>query len=415
MKAHTPWIGAAAAVVVFLSAPPPAGAAGFQLQEQTASGLGLAYSGMSAAAQDAGTAFWNPATMPLLKGTHFAAAAHFVDTSFEFDSAGSTYDAFGDGGDAGDGSWVPALYAMTSLSPQLSVGLAVNAPFGLVTDWEHPWAGEFHAVKSEVETLNFNPSAAYLINERVMIGAGVSYQQLDATLTTGVTPEIPEALGKLEGDDWAFGWNVGALFLIDDATRIGVTYRSRIDYTIEGDLTFDHPALAPNNANVRADLELPETVSVGLSYEFAGGARVLADYTWTGWDSIQSLNVLEETTGAPITATVLEFDNSWRAGIGAEYPLTAQWLVRAGVAYDKSPVQDEFRTPKLPDEDRQWLAIGARYSPNARWAIDMGYAHLWVDEASSNLTPSGPVPGTLVGEYDSSSDIFGVQVSYAWQ
>jgi len=392
-----------------------ADAAGFQLQEQTASGLGLAYSGMPAAAQDAGTAFWNPAAMTALHGVNVAAAAHLINTSFEFTSAGSTYDAFGDGGNAGGDHWVPGLYGTFEVNPKFTLGLAVDVPFGLVTDWTIPWAGEFYAAKSKVETLNINPTAAFRLSEHFSLGAGVSYQQLKATLTNAVTPLLPTSLGKLHGDDWEFGWNVGALFELDDATRIGITYRSTIDYTIEGDLTFDDPALAPNNAQFKADLKLPDTAAVGFSHEFGNHLRVLADYTWTGWDSIQSLTVLEANSGLPITAIPLNFDNSWRAGLGLEYPLSSKWLLRGGVALDNTPVQDEFRTPRLPDEDRQWLALGARFTPNDSWAVDVGYAHLWIDDASNNQAPPGPVPGALIGEYDSSSNVFGLQASFAWR
>jgi long-chain fatty acid transport protein len=392
-----------------------ADAAGFQLQEQTASGLGLAYSGMSVAAQDAGTAFWNPAAMSLLHGVNAAAAVHLIDTSFEFDSSGSTYDSFGDGGNAGDDNWLPGLYGTFEINPQFTVGIAIDAPFGLRTDWNVPWAGELHAAKSDVKTLNINPTASFRINENFSIGLGVSYQQLEATLTNAVTPQLPTSLGKLEGDDWEFGWNVGLLFELDDATRIGLTYRSTIDYGIEGDLTFDDPALAPNNADIKADLELPDTFAVGFSHEFASGIRVLADYTWTGWDTIQSLTILEATSSLPVAVTALNFDDSWRAGVGLEYPLDQKWLLRGGLAFDTTPVQDEFRTPRLPDEDRTWLAFGARFTPSEQWAIDAGYAHLWVDEAPSELAPPGPVPGALLGEYDSGSDIFGVQASFSWR
>jgi long-chain fatty acid transport protein len=392
-----------------------ADAAGFQLQEQTASGLGVAFAGMPAAAQDAGTAFWNPAAMSLLHGVNVAAAAHLIDTSFEFTSSGSTYDAFGDGGDAGGESWVPALYGTFEISPRLAVGLAVNAPFGLKTNWDVPWAGEFLAEKSEVNTLNINPAAAFRLNDHVSVGIGVSYQQIEATLTTAVTPQLPTSLGKLDGDDWAFGWNAGVLFELDDATRIGLTYRSSIDYTIGADLTFDDPALAPNNAQVEADLKLPDVAAVGLSHEFASGLRLLADYTWTGWDSVQTLTVVETTFSQPVSVIALNFENSWRAGLGAEYPLSSKWLLRGGVAFDRTPVKDEFRNPKLPDADRSWLALGARFAPSEQWNIDVGYAHLWVKDASSNLAPPGPVPGTLIGEYDSSADIFGVQASFMWR
>ena len=394
-------------------------AAGFQLWDQTGSGLGVAYSGMPAAAQDAGTVFWNPAAMSLVPGTQAVAGVAFIKTSFDFTSAGgppggSTYNALGDGGDAGGGNWVPALYGKMAITPRLSGGLAINAPFGLKTDWDSPWAGMFHAVRSEVKTLNINPAIGYEVNKYLSLGAGVSYQRLEATLTSGVTLT---AQGRLDGDDWAYGWNVGALVDFGQGTRVGLTYRSAIDYTIEGDLTFNDAALAANASRVKADLKLPQTVAVGLSHEFNPDLRVLADVTWTGWDSVQALTVIATSgpsSGLPVASTALNFRNSWRAGAGVEYRWRPAWLLRGGLAYDRSPVQDAFRTPRLPDENRKWLAAGVRFEPSTQWSLDVGYAHLWVETASSTLAPAGPLAalGALRGRYESRSDVLAAQASF---
>jgi long-chain fatty acid transport protein len=396
-----------------------ADAAGFQLQEQTASGLGVAFSGMPAAAQDAGVAFWNPAAMPLLEGTQASAVMHYIKTSFEFASAGgppggSSYNAFGNGGNAGSGNWVPALYGKISINPQLSLGLAINAPFGLKTEWDTPWAGMFHAIKSEVKTLNFNPSVGYKINERFSLGAGVSYQRLTATLSNGVTPLIPTAQGAVEGKDWGFGWNLGALLDFGEGTRLGLTYRSAINYTIKGNLTFNNPAFTALASTVQADLKLPRTIALGVSHQFTPALRGLADVTWTGWDSVQALTVVATSgaaAGHPVSNVALNFRNTWRAGTGVEYQLNPLWLLRGGIAYDRSPVQDQFRTPRLPDNDRKWLAAGVRLQPSANWSIDLGYAHLWVKSAPSELAPAGPVPGALIGSYTANSNIFAAQAS----
>jgi long-chain fatty acid transport protein len=119
--------------------------AGFQLQEQNASGLGLAYSGMAVATQDASVVFWNPAGMAFMPGSEVTLAANYIIPSFEFSSSGpppggSTYNAFGNGGDAGVSTWVPSIYGRMQLAPRLSAGLAVNAPFGLTTEWDSRWA-----------------------------------------------------------------------------------------------------------------------------------------------------------------------------------------------------------------------------------------------------------------------------------
>jgi long-chain fatty acid transport protein len=386
-------------------------ASGFQLMEQSASGLGLAFAGMAAAGQDASTAFWNPAAMSLLPGVQGAAVLSYIAPTTEYkDSGSSTFSALGDGGsDGAPNAWVPALYATWMLTPDWSVGLAVNAPFGLATEWDKPWAGQFHAVKSEIETLNINPVVSFKVNEMLTLGAGLSYQQIKAELTSavGFAPPNTVFVGKIEGDDWELGWNVGALIDFQQGTRIGLTYRSTIDYTLTGD--FRSPQ---GKVPVSADVKLPDTFSVGLSHQFTPDTRVLADWTWTGWDSIQDLPIEYAGLGVLITNTTLKFDNSWRAGLGVEHQLDPSWLLRAGVAYDNTPVQDEYRTPRLPDEDRTWLALGVRYQPeqNAAWWVDVGYAHLWVDDAESNLPLSRQ--GSLIGKYEANIDLFAAQVSF---
>lgn len=410
-----------------------ASAAGFQLQEQSASGLGVAYSGQAAAVHDASTAFWNPAGMSLLPGIQGAAALHYIIPSTKFNSSGplpggSTYNALGNGGQGGESAFVPAVYGTWMINPQWSVGLAINAPFGLGTEWDTTWAGQFHAIKSEIETLNINPTVSFKVNNMISLGAGVSYQQIKATLTNaapsatpGLCSGIPCALaipvtGKVEGDDWAWGWNLGAMFDFGQGTRVGLTYRSTISYTIEGDLSYNGPQspLAPAGQNVKADVKLPDTFSVGLSHRFNPQWRVLADYTWTGWDTIQTLDVQSQATSQSLTSTNLNFKNSWRIGVGAEYQLNQPWLLRAGLAYDTSPVQDAFRTPRLPDSDRTWLAVGARFQPSPTWWLDFGYTYIWIDNGSSSLQPTGAdaFRGNLVGTYKSNVQVLAAQVSF---
>ena len=198
-----------------------------------------------------------------------------------------------------------------------------------------------------------------------------------------MTPLIPSAQARLGCSDWAWGWNVGVLVDFGQGlgSRLGVTYRSAMDYTIGGTLAFNNTALAPLGSDVRATLRLPQTASLALSQQLGSKIRVLADYTWTGWDSIRSLAVVA-TDGLSASAIVaneaLNFANSWRAGLGLEYQAAPSWLLRTGIAYDRSPVQDAYRTPRLPDNDRKWLAVGARFAPDSRWSVDVGYACLWM-------------------------------------
>lgn len=253
-------------------------ASGFQIQEQNASGLGLAYSGMAAAVQDASTIFWNPAGTALLPGIQGAIALNYIipDTKYT-DSGTSTYSAFGNGGNGGETALVPATYASWMINPQWSVGLAINAPFGLATEWDTRWAGQFHGIRSEIKTLNINPTVAFKVNNAIQLGAGLSYQRLDAKLTNAASPLVPGSIAQVKGDDWGWGWNVGALFALGPDTRIGMTYRSTLSYTVEGDLTFNTPALAAGAGTVKADIKLPNNFSVGVSHQLNPKTRLLAD------------------------------------------------------------------------------------------------------------------------------------------
>jgi long-chain fatty acid transport protein len=352
--------------------------------------------------------------MSLIPGRQVAVSLNYImpDTKYT-DSGTSTFAAFGNGGQGGEDALVPAFYGSWMINPQWSVGLGINAPFGLATEWDSSWAGQFHAVRSEVQTLNINPVVAYKVNNMISLGAGLSYQQLKGEFTQAANA-AGTVQGKIEGDEWDWGWNVGALFDFGQGTRMGLTYRSTISYDLKGDLTVTGlPAVTP----VRTDIKLPSTFSVGLSHQFNPQTRILADWTWTKWDTIQNLDFVVASgpgAGTPVSRTALRFDNSWRIGAGIEYQLNQPWLLRAGIAYDTTPVQDAFRTPRLPDEDRTWLAVGARFQPAPTWWLDFGYTHIWLSDAASQLNEPAPPTGrgSLNGKYKASIDILGVQAVF---
>ncbi|HET7292435.1 MAG TPA: outer membrane protein transport protein, partial [Vicinamibacteria bacterium] len=233
-------------------------------------------------------------------------------------------------------------------------------------------------------------------------------------------------VATIEGHDWAWGWNVGATVKVGEPGRLAVAYRSRVSHELEGDATFSSAPsfslpgpLAPlggalnarfASGPVTAKVELPDTVSVAAAYE-GDRVGVLADWSWTGWSSIESLPI-ERVDGPAVSEVPLRFDDVWRVGLGVNYKTSDRLKLRFGTAYDVTPVQDAFRTPRLPDQSRIWAAAGFQYRVG-KGAIDVGYAHLFVEDASSNLpnqdTPTAAPAGTLVGTYEGKVDIFSVQ------
>ena len=420
-------------------------AAGFQLIEQNASGLGNAYAGQAAAAEDASTLFFNPAGMAYLPGKQGVVAGHIIIPSAKFSNTASTAAAGGfalgpNGGDAGDAAFVPNLYFTWTLDPKWSVGVGVNAPFGLKTDYDSNWVGRFHALKSEVKSYNVNPSIAFKANDNVSIGFGLNWQRVEAELTKavnytavgagagiGVAPAT-EGSNKITGNDNVWGFNLGAIFKAGPNTNIGLAYRSSMKYTLSGSAAFfgrpaalqaalGAPALAAQigDSPITADIKLPASFSFAVKHQINSKWDVLADATRTQWSSIQALNIVRNT-GFVLESVPFNWRNTWRVGLGFNYRPNQPWTVRFGVAYDQTPTSDTFRIPRIPDQDRTWLAIGAQYKVSQAGAIDFGYAHLFVKNPTLNMNgPPSLTPallagrGALIGNYSSKVDILSVQ------
>jgi len=316
----------------------------------------------------------------------------------------------GEGGDGGDWAYVPNLFFTMAINPKLSFGLALNVPFGLKTEYDAGWRGQFTALKSEIKTVNLNPSIAYKISDMVSIGAGFSYQRIEAELTNNAGAP---GISTLTADDDGYGYNLGLMIQASPTTRIGASYRSKIKYELEGDVTFSVAAAA--NSGIKADLEVPDSFSVSLFQTLGSSWELMADLTWTGWSSVQQLQVVRTTgAGAGTTLTTLQFqwDDTWRYGVGANYKLNPQTKFRFGVAFDQTPTNDTYRTPRLPDQDRTWAAFGVQWRPSKAGILDFGYAHEFIKDASINNSQGAA--GQLVGTFKNQADIFSIQYSHSF-
>jgi long-chain fatty acid transport protein len=390
---------------------------GFAIGVQSGSGTGNAFAGGAAVADDASVAWHNPAAMTLIPGKQIAGALHIVSPSFKFTNQGST-GAFaapgtGDGGDGGDLTLIPSGFFTWAFSPKMSFGLALNAPFGLKTEYDAGWRGQLTALKSEVTTVNISPSIAFKVSDTVSIGGGVNWQKIDATLTNGANLAGTN-IATVKADDDGFGFNLGIVFQAAPSTRIGATYRSKIKYDLEGDVAL---SLAPaGNSSVAADLEVPDSFSLSVFSVLNPTWEVMADVTRTGWGSLKQLRIVRTSgplTGQTLSTLSFNWDDTWRYSVGANYKLSPQTKLRFGAAFDETPTNDVDRTARLPDQDRKWLAFGVQWKPSKTSILDVGYAHEFIKDASINNAVAG-VPGRLVGTFESSVDIFSVQYSMSF-
>ena len=412
-------------------------AAGFQLLEQNASGIGNAYAGSAVVAENASTVFFNPAGMTALQAREVSLGVSAVRPNFEFTNTSSSNPPAATGTNSnggGDFVLIPNAYGTMQLAKDLYLGVGIGAPFGLVTEYDDTWVGRFQATKFEVKTINLNPSLAYRVNDQLSVGGGLNYQKLEATYerfaAVGVPPFTTPALNaaaqstkvQFKADDTSWGWNLGATVQAGPATRLGISYRSGIEYTVEGTLNSTNQAISPN-VGASAEIELPDTWILSALHKLNDRLDLLADVSWTGWSSIQKVHIVRTTsggtptTGAGTVAQTLDanFDDSWRVALGANYTVDEAWRLKVGIAYDQTPVRsDAERLVSLPDNDRLWLSLGAQWKPAKPSTVDFGLAYLQVKDTRIDNNQTAQGRGRVTGDYDSDVLILGLQYSTAF-
>ena len=428
-------------------------AAGFALIENGASGLGNAYAGASAVAEDASTTYFNPAGLSKLDGQQYVFVGHYISTKAELSNNGSlnatgAIAATGANADGGGGSLVPSFFYSKKLNDKWAYGLGITVPFGLGTEYDENWVGRYHAVKSEIQTLNINPSASYKVNDKFSVGFGVNIQRIEATLSNKIDSAATcngtafaaacsgaglgvgnignaslDSSQSLTGDDLSFGWNFGLLYDINDTTRVGLAYRSQVEHTLEGNVDFTiNPNLqgllntfAPNvltDTAITADLTVPESLSISFFHSMNDKWQILADVTWMKWERYDKLVVNFASSQGPSTSTP-NYQNQLRYSIGASFKADSNKTYRMGLALDESAVRNaDARTARSPGNDRLWLAFGFGYQTSETLGFDVGYTHLFIDDTAINNQQTGK--GTLTGSYDQSVDILSAQLNWKY-
>jgi long-chain fatty acid transport protein len=380
-------------------------AAGFAIKEQSSTAQGNSFAGATAGAEDVTYMFYNPAGLTRHDENQAGVVLSYILVKAETDNAdGPLTD--GSTQDAGRGAFVPALYGMWSVTPDLKIGLGINAPFGLKTEYSQTWAGQLHAVESDLKTININPTIAYRLNDMVSIGAGLQFQHADATLSqmTDAEPDgnpfiggyIP-VLAETTGDDWGYGLTLGLLVEFSEATRLGLGYRSQIKHTLEGDFTVGGGQVD----TITADLTTPDQVTAGFYHDLSDQFAVMAEVGWTGWSSLDEVRIVGDNVG-PIGAETYDWEDVWFFGIGANWQATEQLKVRGGIAYDQSPIPEATRGPRIPGADRTWVSAGIGYELSPNFVIDAAYTHIFIDDSTVNAA-------TFTADYENSVDIVVLQ------
>ena len=422
-------------------------ASGLQITEQTVTGLGRAFAGGSLPNDDVSAVFYNPADMMLSHGMQAQAGMTFIGISIEADNAGSqtrlpanlgdvltkpgslpvfvTIPSAGRGtDDGGTDNVVPNAFFAMDINDRMRFGLGMTAPFAVATSYGQDWVGRYHAVDSDLTTVDINPSLAYRINQNFSIGAGLSAQYVDARLTQALfnptTAFVKDGYAEVKADGWAFGYNLGALYELDSNTRFSASYRSRINHSAEGDRTISDYWLADRNGKVsaKADVTLPDWLGLAAYHRIDNQWAVMAGVRWTNWSLFKKLQI--DFADGSQSLTEENWEDSWAFNIGVSYDLNPALTFRAGYVYDQTPVPSaEYRTPRIPDSDRNAFSVGFSYRPMPQLLVDFGYMYIdFADSSTDNTIPLIPGSGVAVDNlnlnYTGSGNLIGIQASYTF-
>lgn len=422
---------------------PSAHAASFYIQEQSVSGLGTAFAGAAASTPDASTIFYNPAGMTDLGQTQYSVGTHFIIPRAEYKNTGSTVSSLpGTGGattvlqgTTGDNPFGPEVVPNAYLAFPLSDGkswwggFGISAPFGLTNKYDDDFFGRYDSTENSLRVIDFAPSIAWAPNDFISIGGGIDVQYVDAKLGAAVPSPItsggptPATDGEtdLSGQDITAGFNAGMILKPTEKTRIGAHYRQGVSHTLDGRLVTRVPSDVPTLGGTHAitsgsaELDLPNIVNFGVAQQVNDKLTILGSANWYEWSNFNDIPV--GLAGGASSQSFQNYEDTWGFALGARYKMDEKLLLKAGIQYDPTPSVDNFRSTRVPDGDRLWIAAGATYDLDKNWSLDFAAAYVNVSKESINLSGTVPISTAsttynIRGEVEGDVGIFSAALKY---
>jgi len=405
----------AALALAVAAASPQLLANGVAVNEQSASSMGTGFAGRSSSAQDASTVFGNPAGMSKIERTQISGGAAIIDARTDISDVQSPASGTNDG-DMVPFTAIPFGYYVTPVNENWHFGLGVYVPFGVISDYEESFQGRYHGLESEVQVITVQPTVSYRINQKVSVGFGPTINRIEGTLTRAVAFGPTDANVDIQGDDVAYGFNVGVLADLTERLALGLTYHSKVDYSLEGETQFSgFPIPVNGEYDATLDVTTPESIDLSLTYQHNDYWTLYAGATWTRWSQFDQLNIENPDAQAPFDNVQegLDWSDTVAYGLGAAYQVTPTVVLRTGLAFDPSPTNDADRTVRIPVSDRTVFSVGAGWQATDSLTLDVAYAYLHEDEGHVSYSGSATSPAYRA-EYSNSAHGLAAQATYSY-
>ena len=398
--------------------------AGFALNETSTASAATGFANRAVLTTDASIMAVNPAGIGFLDKPELVLGGAVIATNSKLKDESATGPILGLPVNGGTGApftgtvFVPHAYYSQPISETLSFGFAAYAPFGLETDYNPDFVGRALALKSHVQQINIQPTISYNLNDNLSIGLGIFAANLEGTLSREYFPgidafNIPSIESKVVGSDWNVGAKLGVLWR-NRVISAGIGWTSNVNFKLRGDVKLK--GAINRKADGHLKFKSPQVVDFGISYSATPNLSLLLGAQWTQWSTFEEIRIIMDESllgfkpGDVADYVPEKWKNVWMYSLGATYKLSNKWLLRAGYTYDQTPTSDKYRTARIPDGDRNWLTVGARFAPSRKWLIDMAYGYLIpktnrVDEVTHELDGSTGDP-TFKGRYKMGTNLF---------
>ena len=444
-----------------------ASAAAFQLSEVSTSGLGRAYAGEAAIADNASVVATNPALMSLFKTNQFSVGGVYVDSKINMSGntqlsilgkdvtpilQPSSKDLYQKS--VVPGSLVPNMYFVAPINDKFALGGGMNVNFGLKSEYDNKYNGGVFGGTTDLTALNLNLSGSYRVTEGFSAGLGLNaiYAQAKIERRAGFLADVPAALRRAMNDPkiatllaspnasellsspalanvkkdtiltqlqdkaaWAFAWNAGVMYQFNENHRIGLAYHSKVDI----DFT-DHTATSLQAQRIGQEgglkLNLPDYLEFSGFHQLTEKFAMHYSYKYSHWSRLKNLYATYHADGVEAFHKKMYYRNSSRVALGGTYNVDDKLTLRAGIAYDQAAAT-EHASAAIPDTDRTWYSVGATYKFTPNLSVDLGYAYLKgkkVHFKEEQRISNGAV--VVTGNYSSkaSANLYGLNLNYSF-
>ena len=404
-------------------------AGAFLLREQSAVGTGLSTAGAAAGGAGLGSMFWNPAAVTDYAGLQSSTVLTAIAPSATNTPTGGTYFAApfnGTSGDIGQGAVLPASYYSYQLNDKVWLAASITTPFGLETRNPVNWVGSPFGIHSKIGSVDMNPEIAYKVNDTLSVALGLQVLYFRAFQTNAIPfGATPAALGitTLKTDSWGVGVTAGVTWKPVAGTELGFGYRSQVKENQSGSFSIASGVLGNSVVPVKFGSSTPDIYTFGVRQKITSDFDLLAGFEYDVWN-LGVIPVINTATGAqagvvipgvgtlPVGLT-FNYNNGWLASLGGEYKWNQNLTLRGGVAYEKSPIDNNNRRTTLPDSDRIWVSLGAGYKVTDKLSADIGYAHLFGQNGTINMSAGGGAL-TYTGTTKAYVDILSASLTYRY-